>query len=307
MYISPPSTPWLVAVSGGGDSMALLHRLVESSWTSTHLTVAHFNHNWSPWGAEAEAFVRATCTRLNLPLVVGQGAGKAASNAEAHARTARYTFFQHTVQAHGLAGVITAHTQTDVLETFLMRLGKGSGLTGLTSMQQAVSQAHGVAVWRPLLGVSRAALRTYLTTQGHTWLEDPADVACTNQRARLRVAMPQLAELGLTEEGLIGCLTNLTRAEETLAAQTDALWGTLCLSEMQGTLSLSRTGLLAQPEELAHRILSRALNALAPGQTVPRTSKRLALLARIRADAIGKATLGPVAVQWNDHTLSLFS
>lgn len=285
---------WLVAVSGGGDSVALLRLLVKAG-LAERLVVGTFNHGWGSFGVESAVFVRDLCGELGVEFRVGLGSGKAETNAEAVAREERYAWFGEVCRAENLAGVLVAHTQDDVVETFLMRAGKGSGLGGLAGMKND-------AVWnelrvvRPLLVCGREALREYLRGLGQGWMEDPDNVAGGSQRARIRQLMPLLEEAGVRVEGMAASVSALAEAEEVVgrvAEEIPVVW-----AAGKAEVELAR---LRQVEvEIGVRVLGRMISELGHAGMVVRRGKRVALWQRMVADDADTATLGGVKFVWRD-------
>jgi tRNA(Ile)-lysidine synthase len=287
-----PEGPLLLGISGGGDSMALLHLLLEHS-ESHRLTIATFNHNWSSFGPQSTAFVQAFCESHNLPFLTATGSGKPATNAESFARTERHQWLQQQAQTLG-ATIVLAHTQTDVAEGFLMRAGKGSGVGGLAALQP-LSCMNGIAYARPLLGASRQQLRNYLTSHGHTWLEDPDNASGGSQRARIRKLLPLLEEAGITTHGLFASATAAFDADAALHHNLLKLHLTNPLP-----LDLFRT----QPTEIALRLLLKIIQNINPNQQLPvRRSKRQNLLTRLQTEPQGHATLSGVKFSWKNGQL----
>ncbi|HET9726966.1 MAG TPA: tRNA lysidine(34) synthetase TilS, partial [Gemmatimonadales bacterium] len=171
----------LVAVSGGPDSVVLLHLLhATRKLHRLGLVVAHFDHGIHPESAAVAAAVRALAARYGLPYVEGRGAlGLAA--AETTARSARYAWLEATRFQLGADLVVTAHHADDQVETVLMRALKGSGPAGLAGM----ASRRGALV-RPLLPFRRAALLRYLRAEGLTAWGDPANQDPRHLRAWLR-------------------------------------------------------------------------------------------------------------------------
>lgn len=270
--------------------MALARLLQQAGVT---VAWAHYNHRWSAWGDEAEAFVRTQAQACGVMLHVGHGGGKAASNAEAQARAARLGFFHQLGTAHGFAGVLLAHTQTDVAETFLMRAGKGSGVRGLAALAPE-TVVGSVRIGRPLLAYSREDLRAWLRRQQQPWLEDPDS---HNQRARVRALLPQLAAAGIPVHGLAAAAQAAGRAQAAVAAQVQAF-----RVAHPGAIPISV--LLALPAEVAGQVLGEIIAAQALGGMVVRTQKRLALLTRLSASPRGQASLGGLLWQWQAGTLT---
>ncbi len=174
-----PGAPVLVCVSGGTDSMCLLHVLHGlSEELGFPLFAAHYNHNLR--GAESdadEAFVREACEKMSVPLFVGSGdvaseARRRGAGVEETARELRYAFFFRIAGENGLSRVATAHNADDDLETVLMRLARGTGLRGLCG----IPPVRGRLI-RPLLGVSREEIEAYNLENGVPHREDS-----TNER-----------------------------------------------------------------------------------------------------------------------------
>ena len=200
----------VVGVSGGADSLALLHLLtrVRTEWR-LDLVVAHLDHNTRPESADDAAFVGEIARRWNLPFETTRLPAEALTqegNLEATARSLRYAFlFQVAVdqQVDGCAvDVAVAHTANDQAETVLMNLIRGSGVHGLAGMR-AVRPLHlknrpvpGVRVVRPLLDVSRSEIMHYLEEHGIVWREDASNQDRTFVRNRIRhEVLPLLEEI----------------------------------------------------------------------------------------------------------------
>lgn len=299
-----PAGRWLVCVSGGGDSVALLRLLVGWGY-GKRLVVGHFNHHWSEWGDEAQAFVEALAKKHKLEVVVGGGKGRSPTNSEAVARTERREWFLQMCKDRGFNGMILAHTRTDRVESFLMRAGKGSGVHGLVGMVSGKAQLGvlGKRTVRPLLNVGRAELRAYLEEHKQAWLEDPDNESGGSQRAKIRKLLPALAEAGVGEEAITASLTALERANDALNHMVGEFWREH-VNDKFG-LSVDRVALLAEPLEIQARVLERVLR-LGGGDgegLAPRTSKRLDLLGRIREKEKGTSTLGTVKFMWEEASV----
>jgi len=179
----------LVAVSGGADSMALLHCLhrLAPPWQLT-LAVAHLNHRLR--GEESdhdEAFVREACTTLELPFCsevvdVGERAAAAKRNLEETAREIRYEFLRRTAARLAAQKIAAGHTLDDQAETVLMRFLRGSGTAGLSAIHPIVDSL----LIRPLLECSRANIMEYLKIRGIAYREDASNLDLKYQRNRVR-------------------------------------------------------------------------------------------------------------------------
>ena len=191
----PPGATVLCAVSGGADSMCLLHYLACRDGLTVH--AAHFNHRLR--GAESdrdEAFVRDWCAARGIPFHAGSGdvaaeAKRLGQGLEETARALRYGFLSQLALRLGADRVATAHNAGDNVETVLMHLLRGSGLSGLTGIAPVRRQYV-----RPLLTTSRAEIEAYLAENRVPHVEDSTnrDEAFTRNRIRHRL-IPLLEEL----------------------------------------------------------------------------------------------------------------
>jgi tRNA(Ile)-lysidine synthase len=191
-----PGLPFAVAFSGGADSTALLLACARR-WPGQVMAV-HIHHGLQDAADAFEAHCRALCQQLNVPLAVrkvqaGHAQGQSPEDA---ARKARYAALAEAVQSEWpeVHGIALAQHADDQVETLLIALSRGAGLPGLASMPSHW-QRQGLDWYRPFLAVPGAALRAWIQSQGHSWVEDPSntDESFTRNRIRARV-LPALAE-----------------------------------------------------------------------------------------------------------------
>ncbi len=193
----------LCAVSGGRDSMVLLHLLhALSGERGFRLAAAHFNHRLRPTADRDEDFVRGWCLERHIPLETGSGdvrafSREAGTSLEDAARQLRYRFLEEAADKLGAAYIATAHHREDNAETVLLHLLRGTGLRGLGGIPPIRGR-----VIRPLLEAGRAEINAYAREHGVPYMEDEtnADPAYTRNRLRLEV-LPLLEEIapGCTE------------------------------------------------------------------------------------------------------------
>lgn len=194
----------LCAVSGGADSMCLLHQL----WTGAEeggytVAAAHYHHGMRGADADADAaFVSNWCAQRGIPCVVERGdvyaeAERRGLGVEETGRQLRYEFLRRTAEALGCDRIATAHNADDDLETLLLHLARGAGLHGLAG----IPPRRGDIV-RPLLTTPRAEIEAYLEAQGIPHVEDSTNTDERYARNKIRrQVIPVLRELNprLTE------------------------------------------------------------------------------------------------------------
>ncbi len=293
----------IIAVSGGADSMALLH--LAARWAKQHprkgrkLVVATVDHGLRPESRGEAEWVGAEARALGLAheMLAWQG-GKPATGVQDAAREARYRLLSELAWRHRAAGasaVVTAHTENDQAETFLMRLARGSGLDGLAGMSasRSLDRDAECRLLRPLLGVPGARLEATLRAAGLAWLEDPSNDCDRFERVRVRKAAAALAGLGLSPDKIALSARRLERARAALDEAATALHTTARLDLHDGIYaSLDARAFLAAPEELRLRLLARLVAAYG-GQSEPaRLAKLESLLLRLAAPDFPAATLG---------------
>jgi tRNA(Ile)-lysidine synthase len=220
------------AVSGGGDSLALLCLLLElRAELGIVLSVAHVNHKLrGEESDEDERFVRKLAARHGLELHVGEAALDSKLNPsqslrrsagiEAAARELRYKFFRRLTREGQVAKIATAHTLDDQAETVLLRIFRGTGIRGLSGIYPRIifeeqGRAFGEVV-RPLLGFRRSALQTFLRDRGQSWREDSSnrDTAFVRNRVRQRLLPIIGEEFGDAAIEHMSELAEIARAEE---------------------------------------------------------------------------------------------
>ena len=183
MRLLPETAGILVAVSGGGDSVALLRLLVQvSQRRRDRLEVAHYHHGLRGVEADRDAgFTAELAVALGLPFHLGRLEEQDRPSEEG-LRRARRAFLESTARASGLEWIALGHTRDDQAETLLLNLMRGTGPAGLAAMP-AVGPG---AFFRPLLDFEREELREYLRGVGQPWCEDATNADPIYARNRLR-------------------------------------------------------------------------------------------------------------------------
>lgn len=248
--------PAAVAVSGGGDSTALLHAAVAAG--DRPVIAVTVDHGLRPGSAEEAAGAAAACARLGVPHETLRWDGGGPGNLQERAREARRRLIGAWARERGAAAVLLGHTADDQAETVLLRLARGSGVDGLAGMP-ARFEAEGVAWDRPFLPLPREALRDWLRARGVPWAEDPSNDDLRFDRARARAMMASLAGLGLTRGRLLRTAGHMARARSALVERAAAVAADEARQE-GGDLLLARS-LLARVDrdDAAGRVAAAAL------------------------------------------------
>ena len=292
--------PWpgAVALSGGGDSLGLMHLLAD--WSRARgleppvaLIVDHALRKGSAGEAKrAAAFARKA--GLSTHILTRKGAAPK-SGIEAAARDARYGLMGAWLRKQGIATLYVGHTLDDQAETFLLRLGRGSGLDGLSAMRTLapfpLPEFADLNLARPLLSLPRTSLRAYLDRIGQDWLEDPMNSEARFARSRIRTLMPALEAAGLSPARIADAAGHLSRARQALELATGAVLARAARPQ-DGRVLVDARALLAAPREIGLRALAALLMAVSGAAYRPRFEALERLFDRIARGELGRgATL----------------
>jgi tRNA(Ile)-lysidine synthase len=283
----------LAAVSGGPDSMALMHLLARWSGTGRRapVLVATVDHGLRPEAAGEAAFVAREAASLGLAhRTLAWRGDKPRTGIQEAAREARYGLLVRCAREEGASHLVTAHTRDDQAETVLMRLARGSGLTGLSGMRRNRDR-DGIRHLRPLLDWPKETLLDLCRAQGWRFVSDPSNLDERFERVRWRRIMPLLAAEGLTVERLVRFSERMRRADEALEATALRAFQGAEPVAADGGLSLQARPLAEEPFEIALRVLDLALGRAGLSPDSSRLQRREACAERLRQAAREGAAL----------------
>ena len=233
--------PLGVAVSGGGDSVALL-LLLKDAYPEREILVATVDHGLRADSPKEAAWVALLCRSIGVRhQILHWDRCDMQGNLMAAAREARLDLLSRWIIQEGGRTIFLGHTRDDIVETFLMRSRRGAGAHGLAAMKP-VRLMNGVKWLRPLLGQSRAALREMLHARQQDWIDDPTNDDQRFERARIRAAINQL------QTGLID-MSAAARSAERLRGHAEILDSTLMqlAKDLTSTTRFGEVILAAQP------------------------------------------------------------
>lgn len=258
----------LCAVSGGLDSMCLLHYL--DTWGRRHgfsVGAAHFNHRLRPAADRDEDFVRDWCAGRSIPFYAGSGqvrglAENLGLSLEEAGRKLRYDFLRKTAEREGFSAVLTAHHAGDNAETMLLNLIRGTGLRGLCGIPPERD-----IILRPFLGLNREELAAYAAAHGIPHVEDETNAdpdAAARNLLRLKV-LPLLRQLNPRAEAHMARTAALLReTDEGLADLTERYLRAASVQPGRVTVPLGK--LAEVPDFLRPKVLLGLFDLLGAGR-----------------------------------------
>jgi len=278
------------AVSGGGDSMALV--LLLDGWARAkggRVIALCVDHQLRDGSADEARRVGGWLSQRDIEChILNWENPKGASALQENARMARYQLMERWCRDNGILHLFLAHNAEDQAETFLMRLDKGSGPDGLSAMSP-VSERRYCRFVRPLLAISRQELRAVLDEQNQDWIEDPSNQNPRFERIRWRRTM---TEQGLSADGFCRAAERYGRTRVIVDRETARLSARCVSVHPAGFINLDREVFLAAPSELSERVLARALMAVSGAMYPPRRHKTKQLLDVVLSSQNIRRTLG---------------
>lgn len=301
-------TSLAVAVSGGGDSMALTTLLKE--WCDTRninlvaLTVDH--------GLRAEAKTEAKDVQSVLnqqgiahDILTWQHEGDVKSAIQEKARLNRYQLLLDACRKKDIQYLVVAHNLEDQAETFLHRLAKGSGVAGLAAMTPARKKEN-VTLIRPLLSVPHEKLLATCRAKNVKWIEDPSNQDDKYARIRLRKSYDILAQEGLTQARIASMIKKFARTRDYLEQQTGiALQECADLSE--GVAFISHDKWLSYHAEIALLVLVEALKHVSGQKYPPRSQSLEGLYDHMRMPDFKNTTLHGCLISLGNKQIKIMS
>jgi tRNA(Ile)-lysidine synthetase-like protein len=270
---------YIVAVSGGVDSVALLHMLANHSLqnyqlptTNHQLIVAHFDHGIREESGEDAEFVKDLAAQYGLGFEIGQAnLGKDAS--EAKARAARYNFLRQCCKKYNASAIITAHHQDDLIETMIINLIRGTSWRGLVSISQTTNYNLQISnndqisnikyqILRPLLYVSKQEILEYAKKNQLQWHEDSTNADTNYLRNYIRLNM--VPEMMKTDPNFKEKLLKIYKDTSNLKQEiTKELQAILQNYKLQTTnYKLPRYQLIMWPDEVTSEVIYSILTEL---------------------------------------------
>lgn len=266
----PRENVYVVAVSGGVDSVALLGMLVTKNLQSSvfssqpRFIVAHFDHGIRERSGDDAQFVADLSAKYGLEFELGR-ANLGPDASEEAARTARYNFLRQCCNKHDAAGVITAHHKDDLIETALINLIRGTSWRGLSSLELS-SNVFGINLHRPLINISKKEILRYAEAHGLQWVEDVTNQNLDYLRNYVRRTLIPRAQA--KDPKFAEKLTRLISSTQSLKAditlELESLVAHFTINQEQISLELPRYDLVMWPDEVSREVIYSLLTKLDP-------------------------------------------
>jgi len=258
-----------IAVSGGADSMALVLLAIENNMEIVGLTV---DHKLRPEAEKEAKQVQEWLKDRGVEHYTLAWEGeKPDANIQAEARNARYDLMTDWCKNNDIDSLLTAHTMDDQAETFLLNLGRGSGVYGLSAMDY-ITEKNDINIIRPLLNVSKEELKQYLISQNQEWIEDPSNKNTKYNRVKIRNILPALEAIGISTERINLAVQNLCRTKDFIETEVDKAFNE-CIVEKDECLILDVEKFYSYHTEISYRLLKKIIKIVGKNYYPPRFEK----------------------------------
>ena len=286
------NSPFVIAVSGGPDSMALTalsHVLMkEKNYKIFFVLVDHgIRRNSHKEALQVKKLLKIN----NIDLKILRNKKKIVSNIQKNARDIRYGLLIKYCKKNKAQSLLTAHHQDDQIETFLIRLSRGSGVEGLSSMNETTKLKHGVNLIRPFLEFKKIQL-SYISNKvfGKTF-KDPSNKNKNFLRTNIRDLKKILQNKGLNFEKIIRSIKNISSSKEAINFYVARSIKKFVKFRKKETI-LNLKQFRKEPKEIRFRIINNIVKKRTNSYYPPRSEKVLNLINNFQANNLKKCTLG---------------
>ena len=297
---------FLVAVSGGSDSLSL--SALSKAFCDEKKNKVYYvliDHGIRANSSKEALLVKTLLKKRGMTLTVLKNKKKINKNIQSHARIIRYQLLLNYCKKKKIKFIMTGHHRDDQIETFLIRLSRGSGIQGLSSMNKMTKLNSKTKLFRPLLNTNKEDLIFLAKKYFGKIFRDPSNTNHKYLRTNVRNLIKQFEKSGIKRDQIINSINNLAATRDTLNSYTRAI-EKKCLNKKKGAVYIDLKNFLLQNNDIQLKILSNSLKYVSKNYYPPRAKKILSLMSRIGLKKEMKATLGGCMVIKRQFNLIIF-
>jgi len=297
---------FLVAVSGGPDSLALT--ALSKIYTNEKKNKAFFaliDHGLRADSSREGKAVKSLLKKKNINLTILRNKKKINKNIQSQARDVRYKLLLNFCNQKKIKFILTGHHRDDQIETFLIRLSRGSGIQGLSSMKKVSSLDSRTKLIRPLLEEKKETLAVIAKKYFGKIFKDPSNNDQKYLRTKIRDLIKQFEKSGIKHEKIISSINNLGITRDTLNSYLSRV-EKKCVTRKKKILMINLETLLIENNEIQLKVLSNCIKNVSKNYYPPRAKKIISLLNKIQNDKKVKSTLGGCIIQKTHNNLAIY-
>jgi len=296
---------FVVAVSGGPDSLALTAlSKVYSNETKAKAYFVLIDHGIRNNSASEALIVKKILKKNKIKLNIVKNNFKIKSNIQSQARNIRYKLMAEFCKKNNAKFILTAHHSNDQVETFLIRLSRGSGVQGLSSMSSISQLNNKITIFRPLLEFKKKDLVLIAKKIFGKVINDPSNKDKKYLRTRVRNLTKELEKSGIHHNQIIKSINNLASTRDLLNNYILKV-SKLCAIKKKNEIIINLKILLVESNEVQLKIISNAIKIFSKSYYPPRSKKIIFLLTKVANDKKVKSTLGGCIFSKSGNHLSI--
>jgi tRNA(Ile)-lysidine synthase len=297
-----------IAVSGGSDSLALsvLAKLYSLENDNAFVSLI-INHKLRKESAEEArvTYKNLTQKKIKAKILTYQGE-KFSSNIQKKARDLRYDLFHKYCAKNKIKFLILAHHQDDLIENFYIRLIRGSGIKGLTSLQNIFEYSKNFYLLRPLLNFNKQELLSVTKKSYSSWIEDPSNKNDKFLRVRIRKMQTKLQKEGFNPKRIIKTIDNLNTAKDSLDFYIFKSEKKYLNFYKEGYATLKSSIFNNEAQEVIFRVIIKAIHFVSGEYYPPRSDSLKGLMKNLLAKSFKSSTLGGCLIEKNKNIISFY-
>ncbi len=285
---------FVIALSGGPDSLALLY-LAKNFVKKNNLkfVAVSIDHKLRLDSSKEIEWIRKIMRKEKVSFVSKKVTKKiSSSNTLSTARKYRYELLTDVCKKNKFKYLLTAHHLDDEIETFLMRLIRGSGIKGLSSLRPVSKYKGGeISIVRPLLKYSKKSLIKYLAKIKQSYIYDNTNQDMKYDRSRIRAIAENLINEGLDKKRILDVIQNLKKADEAITVSVNNYLKKCISLGRNSTLKFNNKKFKKAPVEIQYRIINKLCRLVGNNHKVPRSKSLQGLIEKINSGNLKSHTL----------------
>tara|TARA_A100001011_G_scaffold318346_1_gene338092 strand:+ start:549 stop:1571 length:1023 start_codon:yes stop_codon:yes gene_type:complete len=296
---------FLVAVSGGPDSLALTALAKTYSYESkSKILYVLVDHNLRKNSSREAQQVKKLLKKHEITLHIIKNKKKIKKNIQSEARKIRYNLLSSFCKKKKINTVLTAHNLEDQVETFFIRLSRGSGLDGLSSMKKIIKIEGGIKLARPLLDFKKIKLIKITKTVFGKYYKDPTNKNTKYLRTRIRNLKKTLETTGINYDQVIRSIKNLASSRDTLDLYFKKIYRNIVIKK-NNAIMIDLKNFNKINQEMKMRVFKKAIKDFTKAYYFPRSKKVFNLIDQIQLNKNAKLTLGGCIISREKNHINL--
>ena len=297
--------PFIAAISGGADSLALA--ALSELYRIEKKIIIHFiliDHGIRKNSQKEAKSVQKLLKKFSIFLKIKKNSRKIKANIQKAARDTRYKFLSDFCIKKKIKYILTAHHMDDQIETFLIRLSRGSGVQGLSSMNRVSKLSNKVKIVRPFLDIKKKDLQHISKKVFKKIFEDPSNKNKKYLRTRIRSLKDKFERSGISHSQIIRSINNLATSRDIINNYLNQAIK-LLTEKRRNEVLIKLKPLLLENEEIQFKVLSRSIQNFSKSYYPPRSKKIFNILNKLKERKKLKSTLAGCVIEKTGSNLSI--